>query len=203
MNSSESAKKLNVGLVFTSQVILIAIALSGINYFELELGEARGPAWIYALSGLGLGAVSYGIAFLIFRWAHAYSASLVDITRRVRSAVAHLGLAAILAISAFAAIGEEMFFRGFLQNWLQQFTSDWLAILAAAVFFAAMHGLSLIYFSISFGIGLLLGAAFALSESIALVMFWHFSYDVLSFLVLVRYPGLLYLSSDKEVLGNS
>jgi membrane protease YdiL (CAAX protease family) len=203
LTSQESVTRIDVGTVFTIQVVLLAIALFGINHFDLQVGEASGPALVFVLSGLGLGTISYGVAFMIFRWAYSKSASLLEFSRRVRSTAAHLKLTAILAISAFAAIGEEMFFRGFLQNWLQQLTSEWLAVLGAAVLFAAMHGLSLIYFSISLGMGLLLGAAFALSECIALVIFWHFSYDVLSFLVLIRYPGLLNLSSDKEDSANS
>jgi membrane protease YdiL (CAAX protease family) len=198
LTAGESTRKLDVGTVYAIQVVLFAFAMAGINFFDLEWGEPRGPVWLNALAGLGLGGVSYGLVFVLFHWACPRYRSLLEFTKKIRAAVSHFGLAAILFVSALAAISEEMFFRVFLQSLLQQHTAEWMAIGVASLLFAATHGLSLIYFSVTLVFGLLLGVAFAMTNSVTLVMSWHFFYDVVSFVVLIRYPELLYLNRNQE-----
>ena len=198
MESKATDGKLKVGSVFTIQVILFAIAISGINYFELELGEAQSPRWLMGLAGLLLGALTYGLSLVVRRWLFADSASVLNLLQKLRATVSHFNFGSILAVSAFAAVGEEMLFRALIQNGLSQLVPGWAAIVIASALFAATHALSLFYVVSAFVLSLFLGTGFAVTGSIALVVFWHFAYNVLSFLVLVRYPNLLLLDSGDE-----
>jgi membrane protease YdiL (CAAX protease family) len=91
-----------------------------------------------------------------------------------------------------------MLFRALIQNGLNQLVPGWAAIVIASALFAATHALSWFYVVSAFVLSLFLGTGFAVTGSIALVVFWHFAYNVLSFLVLVRYPNLLMLSPNGE-----
>ena len=176
------------------EALLLLIALSGIRFTSIALARPHGSIFLYVLAGMFFGAIAYGLALLIFRRVHSYSASLRDLISKVRSSVAHFGLAAVFIISISAAIGEEALFRVFAQSWIDQFTPTWVAILTASLLFAAAHAISWVYFAITFVLGLLIGAAFAYTESVALAISWHFSYDFLSLLVLTKFPNLLFLA---------
>lgn len=190
------------------EAALFVIALFGIQFTSLTLDEAdKSNSW-YLLVGAVSGAITYGLALLVFRKAHRYSASLRDLISKVQSAVAHFNLVAILIISACAAIGEEVLFRLFAQNWIDQIAPVWVAVLVASVLFAAAHAISLAYFVITLGLGFIIGTAFAYTNSIAMAISWHFIYDFLSLLILTRYPSVLLLNVDPnsnvgEANGNS
>lgn len=198
VTSTQATKKLSLSSIVTMEALLFVIALLGIRFTSLALDGADGSIWRYVLAGTVAGTITYGLAVLIFRWAHAFSASLRELISKVRSSVAHFNLAAILSIAACAAIGEEALFRVFAQSWIDQFAPGWAAILIASVLFAAAHAISLAYFAITLVLGLLIGSAFAYTDSIALAISWHFSYDFLSLLVLTRYPGVLFLSAHRN-----
>jgi membrane protease YdiL (CAAX protease family) len=94
-----------------------------------------------------------------------------------------------------AGIGEEVFFRGFLQTWLSGFIGIELAILIGAIGFGLLHFASIGYFVITTMIGLALGTAYYLTGSLLLVMVWHSVYDVIAIWVISRHPEWLDIKS--------
>lgn len=62
------------------------------------------------------------------------------------------------------------------------------AVVAASVLFGLVHYVSFTYFLVATGLGLILGAAYVLSESLALVMAWHALYDMIALYCLLRFP---------------
>ncbi len=198
MSSPQVTKNLSLSSIVAMEASLFVIALLGIRFTSLAIDWAGESAWWYLFAGAVLGAITYGLAVLVFRWAHSFSASVRDLISKVQSSVAHLDLLAILTIAACAAIGEEALFRLFAQNWIDQFAPAWVAILIASVLFAATHAISLVYFAITLVLGILIGLAFALTDSIVLAISWHFTYDFLALLVLTRCPRVLFLNVDPE-----
>lgn len=62
----------------------------------------------------------------------------------------------VLIVGAGAGIGEELFFRGYLQTRLEQRAPPWLANVAVAALFGLAHG-ELWHATFAFGAGLVLG----------------------------------------------
>nr|WP_252971577.1 CPBP family intramembrane glutamic endopeptidase [Marinobacter sp. DS40M8] len=81
-----------------------------------------------------------------------------------------------------------MLFRGAIQGWLAQHTHDAVAIVAASVLFGMVHYLSFTYFLLATGLGVVLGVAYALTDSLLLVMVWHGVYDMIALYCLRRFP---------------
>ena len=94
----------------------------------------------------------------------------------------------LVALAVFAGVGEELLFRGAVQGWLAQHTHDAVAIAAASVLFGMVHYLSFTYFLLATGLGVVLGAAYALTDSLLLVMVWHGVYDMIALYCLRRFP---------------
>lgn len=94
----------------------------------------------------------------------------------------------LILLSLLAGIGEELLFRGAIQGWLMAHTDPVTAVLAASVMFGLVHYISFTYFLVATGLGLTLGAAYTLSESLAMVMIWHAVYDMIALYCLLRFP---------------
>lgn len=96
--------------------------------------------------------------------------------------------AVLVCLSLLAGIGEELLFRGAVQGGLLVHTNATVAVLGASVLFGLVHWVSFTYFLIAAGLGLILGVAYLLSESVVLAMFWHAVYDVIALFCLLRFP---------------
>ncbi|HEY9118199.1 MAG TPA: CPBP family intramembrane glutamic endopeptidase [Marinobacter sp.] len=94
----------------------------------------------------------------------------------------------LIALSVFAGVGEELLFRGAIQGWLTQHVGDATAIVLASLVFGLVHYLSFTYFVLATGLGLALGMAYALTDSLVLVMIWHAVYDMIALYCLRRFP---------------
>lgn len=80
----------------------------------------------------------------------------------------------LLVMAILPAIGEEMLFRGGLQNFLSRWTrSPWLAIIIVAIIFSAIHG-SIFGFLTRFFLGVVLGAIYYYTQNIWLSILAHF-----------------------------
>lgn len=93
------------------------------------------------------------------------------------------GLApALVGPTFFAAISEEMLFRGVLFRWLEEFGGSWAALLLTSAMFGAVHlanpNASVIAaVGIAFEAGVMLGAAYMLTRSLWLPMGLHAAWN--------------------------
>lgn len=94
----------------------------------------------------------------------------------------------LFLLCVFAGVGEELLFRGAVQGWLAGHTNTTLALLVASVLFGLVHYASFTYFVVATGLGLVLGLAYAITDSLLLVMVWHGVYDMVALFCLLRFP---------------
>ncbi len=150
----------------------------------LAAGAARVPLrsgmerpFVALAAGLAVAAV---LAAANYRWLHAPT----GVFTRVRSAVdevlvptfAILSPTQIVAVSLAAGVGEELFFRG----WLQQVVG-WLP---ASLAFGLAHvaGVRMLAFGVwATGMGLVLGGLALATEGLLAPITAHACYDVLAF----------------------
>lgn len=79
--------------------------------------------------------------------------------------------------SLLAGVAEETLFRGVMQTWLEPLAGPTVAIVAVAVVFGLVHAISRPYVIFAFVLGLILGALFYFSRSLAAAMTAHAVYD--------------------------
>ena len=106
--------------------------------------------------------------------------ALATIRRRLRDimgdAIARLRLWQIIAISTAAGIGEEILFRGVLQ--------DRMGILGTSLLFGVLHAITLSYAVLAGLLGAYLGWTLIATENLAVPVIVHFLYDVVALLVI-------------------
>ncbi len=101
----------------------------------------------------------------------------------------------LLVISVLAGLGEEMLFRGIVQDGLDKgiggAAGPWLALVAAALLFAVLHAITLTYAVFAGLIGLYLGGLWILTDNLLVPITIHAVYDftALLYLVRLRKPG--------------
>jgi membrane protease YdiL (CAAX protease family) len=87
-------------------------------------------------------------------------------------------LVSVILVGVFAAIGEEIFFRGILQRiFIQTFKSPWAGILVTAAIFSAVHG-QFLGFLPRMILGAVLGALYWYSGSLITAIVGHFVFNV-------------------------
>jgi membrane protease YdiL (CAAX protease family) len=190
MTETDSNRSGIAGIVIV-QAALFVIAWGGLKWTGLETDILWGGAWIDAILGLGAGCLSYLLLLGITRSKSSAGRALSKSAEAIRPTVAGLGYGAIVIVAFAAAIGEEFLFRVFLQSWLTSLATPWIGVAAGALAFALAHLSSLTHAILSFVLGLAIGAVFAWTGSILLIVCWHFSYDLLALLILVKSPEIL------------
>ena len=92
----------------------------------------------------------------------------------------------LVLIALLAGVGEELFFRGWLQGALSNRLGLWLGILIASAIFGFAHYLSLTYAVYAFITGIYLGVIYHLTGNLFVVMTIHGLYDFIALVILVR-----------------
>ena len=92
-------------------------------------------------------------------------------------------------IAFLAGVGEELFFRGWLQSVLISKYDIWLGLLIASAIFGLLHYISTGYAIYAWLIGLYLGVIFLLTENLYIVMMIHAVYDFIALVYLVEMGG--------------
>ncbi|MEJ7914152.1 MAG: CPBP family intramembrane glutamic endopeptidase, partial [Chitinophagaceae bacterium] len=101
-----------------------------------------------------------------------------------KGSISHLVLNLVF-IAGFAAVGEELFFRGVLQRlFIKGTSSPWAGIILAAFFFSFFH-FQFFGFLPRLLLGIVLGAIFWYSGSLWTAIAAHFVYD--AFIIMVIY----------------
>jgi membrane protease YdiL (CAAX protease family) len=107
-----------------------------------------------------------------------------EIIRPLFAACSILDLA---LISALAGVGEEMLFRGVLQEVLGARLNPWLGLAAASVVFGLFHPITPAYIVLATGMGAYLGALWLATGNLLTVSVTHGLYDFLVLVYLVNH----------------
>src|SRR5262249_28331726 len=139
--------------------------------------------WRDVLWGL-LGAAPMVLIFFVMnRWPVGPLRGLKAFTENVLGPImAPCTLIDLLGISCLAGLGEEMFFRGVLQEVLVAKTSLWAGVLLAGVLFGLMHAVTATYAVLAAVMGAYLGWLYLWTDNLLAPMVTHAAYD---FVVLV------------------
>ena len=93
-------------------------------------------------------------------------------------------------ISALAGLGEEMLFRGVIQqgvaDWVGGQYGVWFGLAVAAILFGLAHHITFTYALLAGLIGLYLGGMWLLRDNLLLPIITHAMYDFIALTYLVR-----------------
>lgn len=100
---------------------------------------------------------------------------------------ARSGPTAVLLVSLMAGIGEELLFRGVMQEGLERLLGPTAALLLASLLFGLAHAVTKAYFLVATLIGIYLGWLYLATGNLLVPILVHFLYD---WIVLSRYLRL-------------
>ena len=89
-------------------------------------------------------------------------------------------------IAFFAGVGEELFFRGWMQTVLVEKTGVLIGILITSAIFGLLHYLSTAYAVYAFIMGIYLGVIYHVSGNLYIVMVIHAIYDFVALAYLFK-----------------
>lgn len=186
------------------QLIVLALVVEG-GMGLVAFGLARWLdrplllPWDWSVASIGWGALAglppLVILFLALRLPLRPLEALVRILEeQIIPMFRPCGLPALAVISALAGLGEEMLFRGVVQqsigDWVGGWTGDalgsWIGIAAAALLFGLLHPITTTYAVLAGLIGFYLGVLFAASGNLLIPIAAHAVYDFLALVYLVK-----------------
>jgi membrane protease YdiL (CAAX protease family) len=131
-----------------------------------------------ALRHVGLGLAA---GFLVFSLAVGIAA-ILGVYRIIGKGDLSDFLPALIGPALFAAVSEELVFRGILFRWIEEFGGSWMALLITSAFFGAAHLLNpnasvIAAAGIAVEAGVMLGAAYMLTRSLWLPMGIHAAWN--------------------------
>ncbi len=174
-----------------SQGVILLLGLLGLWLLTFELPLPRGSEVTWVFTGAVAGVATYALAVFLTRLPGTLGASLRRLCVMLHPLFADFSWPKIAVVAAAAGICEELFFRVFLQSWLMETVSPLWGLFAASVLFALLHFASVLYFTVTLIMGLLLGWFYWSTGSMLGVIVWHGLYDLLAIGMLARYPHLL------------
>lgn len=96
----------------------------------------------------------------------------------------------LLGISVLAGLGEEMFFRGVIQEAFAGWLSVWVGILISSVMFGLMHLITVTYAVLAAFMGAYLGWVWLYADhNLLVIVITHALYDFIILLWLLHGPG--------------
>jgi membrane protease YdiL (CAAX protease family) len=95
----------------------------------------------------------------------------------------------LFGISLLAGVGEEMLFRGLMQDLFSHWINLWLAVILASVLFGLMHAVTPTYALLATLIGVYLGVVYVWTGNLLAPIIAHGLYDFVVLLYLAYTPG--------------
>jgi membrane protease YdiL (CAAX protease family) len=158
----------------------------------IEWTAAAGPANLLALLWGGLAALPMLAGLVLAE--HLPLAPLIRLRRVVRLLVVPLFRDAtvieLALISLIAGIGEELLFRGLMQDalaaWIGGTAGLCIAVAASSFVFGLAHALTRTYAVLATGVGIYLGLLFLFTGNLLAPIAAHAVYDFVALLYLLR-----------------
>jgi membrane protease YdiL (CAAX protease family) len=192
---------LPLGLMATSLLIFGAAGLffpSALGQHALAFTGFRPTRWTLVLLAVGVSALNLPFANFLMAGAHEllparWAGAADDTTRLLTDADGPARILIALAAGVAAPIGEELFFRGWLQTMLSQRMKQVSSVIVVAVIFSATH-FDPVGFVARVELGMLFGFARIWSGSLLPGIAMHATHNLLS-------TAALYLLSDSQLTG--
>jgi membrane protease YdiL (CAAX protease family) len=168
-----------------SSLALIAIALLAAGRprrARLRLGAGRPARGEMAAMVVGILALSQALDSLALLLGMGPGTNLDWVARTVAAATPLELLLAVLVVGGLAPLGEELFFRGFMQTRLRQAWSAGPAILVTALAFGLIHG-EWVHGVLAASLGLYLGLVAERAGSTVPAVICHVANNTVSVLV--------------------
>jgi len=175
-----------------TSVIYLGYVASGASLPDLLANTFDSAALDLLLSSVG-GAIAIGaVVYVYFR---VLPAQMRDNYHRAKVAISKwlgqpsIGEIALLCI--VVGIGEEVFFRAFLQGalsvWLDSTSGHWVALGIASLCFGLAHAVTRTYALLAGTVGLLLGLQLLFTKDLLGPILSHAIYDFLVLVAMIRY----------------
>jgi len=166
---------------------LLVLGMILLRFSQLEAWTKFNISWWSTASALLLCLPMLTLLFffdrsnweLMIRFRHEFDEKIIPI-------FANNKLPDLIVIALLAGVGEELFFRGWLQNFLISTIEIWLGILIASAIFGLFHYLSGTYAIYAGLTGLYLGVIYQVSGNLYIVMAIHALYDFIALVYLLR-----------------
>lgn len=157
----------------TAMIIVYKVFIRHLG--EIKRDDLRAPNALRETSiGLAVGAGLFCVVVAVAAALGIYRISGEGSTRDL--------IPALIASALFPAVSEEIFFRGILFRWIEEFGGSWAALLLTSAFFGAAHLANpnaswIAAVGIAFEAGVMLGAAYMLTRSLWLPMGLHAAWN--------------------------
>ena len=92
----------------------------------------------------------------------------------------------LAALCALAGLGEELFFRGFLQAWLARLLGPAWGLVLGGLLFGMAHALTPLYVVLAWAIGVYLGWVWTASGNLLVPVVAHGLYDLVALVWMMR-----------------
>ena len=162
--------------------LLVGIAVALVfGKFEDQL-----PTWKYLIYGTGYGTITYGLVKLGYMILPSIDSSVTKDVSKFLATYGPTNIWHYLMLIFIVVIGEEIFWRGYVQQQLKRFTSPVYAVFITALLFSLSLAVSGFIPGALAAIvaGLLWGALYEWKKSLPLVIVAHLVFVLLLFLIL-------------------
>lgn len=170
--------------------LLVAASLLG---WMIEQPPLRHFAWTLpaALWGIATTLPMLLLFFLFLRWPIGPLKRIQRFSEDVlRPLLAPCSLIDLLGISVLAGLGEELFFRGVLQEAFTRWFNVWIGILLSSVLFGLPHSITFTYALLATVMGAYLGCVWLYADhNLLVIVIAHALYDFIALVWLLRGPG--------------
>ncbi|MFP6574236.1 MAG: CPBP family intramembrane glutamic endopeptidase [Pirellulaceae bacterium] len=183
-----------VGFLFESALVLVALGLG--HWLQQSAWQnLAGPTLWKTLQAVGIGLLAtapmLGVLVITLHLPYAPVRQLCQLVdEQLMPLFAEASLMGLLLLSLAAGFGEEMLFRGVLQdwlaNWLEGDSAPWVALLLVSLLFGVCHWVTTAYAVFAAIIGLYLGMLYWVSGSLLTAVVAHAAYDFVALVWLLR-----------------
>lgn len=148
--------------------------------------EDRLPTWQYLIYGIGYGTITYGLVKLGHIILPYLDASVKKDVTVFLNTYGPTSIWHYLMLIFIIVIGEEIFWRGYVQQQLKRFSSPKVAVFVTALLFSISLAISgfLPGALAAFIVGLIFGTLYEWKKSLPLIIVAHLVFVLLLFLVL-------------------
>jgi membrane protease YdiL (CAAX protease family) len=197
-------------------VLLAVVCEGGLGLLAAALGWGLGPQPLESI-GWTLSAAAWGTAaslpMLLAMWicVRIPLRPFIHVVRVVEGLIVPMfrpcRVRDLVLISVLAGLGEEMLFRGFLQEavagWVGGPPGIWVGLIAASVLFGLIHPITPTYAVLAGLMGLYLGGLWIASGNLLVPITAHAVYDLVALVYLVKLRDRKPRAADRPECGET